>query len=232
MSILVTGSTGTIGTQVLSFLDGRGFDVRALTRSPGKTQLPGGVTAAQGDLSDIESVRAALAGVSTLFLLAPNAPDELTKAMLTLNAARQAGVTGIVYLSVFKGDAYADVPHFASKMTVERMIEAYDLPATSLRPAYFIQNALRQRDALLGRGVYGMPVGAKGISVIDIRDITRLRRTSWRGASMRPIHCLARCSSWQDRRRCPGKVLPPCGATSSIVRSSMPAMIWRGWSSV
>jgi uncharacterized protein YbjT (DUF2867 family) len=91
--------------------------------------------------------------------------------MLTLNAARDAGVKGVVYLSVFKGERYADVPHFASKMTVERMIEACDLPVTILRPAYFMQNDLRQKDALLKGGVYGMPVGAEGISMVDIRDI-------------------------------------------------------------
>ena len=171
MTILVTGSTGTIGTQVLNFLDGNGADIRALTRTPEKAELPAGVTAVKGDLADIDSIRAALEGVSTLFLLAPNAPDELTQAMLALNAARDAGVKGIVYLSVFKGEAYADVPHFASKMTVERMIEAYDLPATILRPAYFIQNDMRQKDALLGGGVYGMPVGTNGISMVDVRDV-------------------------------------------------------------
>ncbi|GBR05687.1 SDR family oxidoreductase [Acetobacter oeni] len=171
MTILVTGSTGTIGTQVLAFLDGHGAEVQALTRTPGKAHFPAGVTVVQGDLSDIDSVRAALQGISTLFLLAPNAPDELTQAMLTLDAARAAGVKGIVYLSVFKGDAYADVPHFASKMTVERMVHATELPVTILRPAYFIQNDLRQKDALLGGGVYGMPIGERGISMVDIRDI-------------------------------------------------------------
>jgi uncharacterized protein YbjT (DUF2867 family) len=171
MTILVTGSTGTIGRQVLTFLDGNGAEVRALTRTPEKAQFPAGVTSVQGDLSDIDSVRAALDGVSTLFLLAPNAPDELTQAMLTLNVAHAAGVKGIVYLSVFKGEAYVDVPHFASKMTVERMISAADLPVTILRPAYFIQNDLRQKDALLGGGVYSMPIGDRGISMVDIRDI-------------------------------------------------------------
>jgi uncharacterized protein YbjT (DUF2867 family) len=170
MAILVTGSTGTIGTQVLNLLGGSGAEVRALTRSPDKANFPAGVAAVKGDLGDIDSVRAALKGVSTLFLLAPNAPDELTQAMLALNAAREAGVRGIVYLSVFKGEDYADVPHFASKVTVERMIHAYDVPATILRPAYFIQNDMRQKDALLG-GVYAMPVGAKGISMVDVRDI-------------------------------------------------------------
>ena len=74
MTILVTGSTGTIGTQVLSFLDGHDADIRALTRSPEKANLPADVTAVKGDLADIDSIRAALDGVSTLFLLAPQRP--------------------------------------------------------------------------------------------------------------------------------------------------------------
>jgi len=171
MSILVTGSTGTIGTQVLNYLQGREVEVRALTRSPDTAKLPSGVTPVRGDLADVDTVRAALDGVSTLFLLVPNVADELTQAMLALAAARDTGVKGIVYLSVFKGDAYADVPHFAAKYTVERMIEALGLPATILRPAYFIQNDIRLKDPLLKFGVYGMPIGAKGVSMVDIRDI-------------------------------------------------------------
>jgi uncharacterized protein YbjT (DUF2867 family) len=171
MSILVTGSTGTIGTQVLGNLQGRGVEVRALTRSPDTAKVPSGITPVRGDLADVDTVRAALDGVSTLFLLVPNVADELTQAMLALTTAREAGVKGIVYLSVFKGEAYADVPHFAAKYTVERMIEALDLPATILRPAYFIQNDIRLKDPLLKFGVYGMPIGAKGGSMVDIRDI-------------------------------------------------------------
>jgi uncharacterized protein YbjT (DUF2867 family) len=171
MSILVTGSTGTIGTQVLTQLQGRGADVRALTRSPGKVPLPSGVTPVRGDLADVESLRTALEGVSTLFLLVPNVADELTQAMLALTVARETGVKGIVYLSVFKGEDYADVPHFAGKHMVERMIDGLDLPATVLRPAYFIQNDIRLKDPLLKFGVYGMPIGSKGVAMVDIRDI-------------------------------------------------------------
>jgi len=171
MTILVTGSTGTIGSQVLTHLQGRVADVRALTRSPEKARGPSGVTPVRGDLADVDSVRAALEGVSTLFLLAPNVADELTQAMLAVEVARQAGVKGIVYLSVFKTDAYADVPHFAGKHTVERMIEDLDLPATILRPAYFIQNDLSLKEPLLNSGVYGSPIGSKGISMVDTRDI-------------------------------------------------------------
>ena len=171
MSILVTGATGTIGTQVLHHLRDADVPVRALTRSPASAHLPEGVTAVAGDLADPDSFRAALEGVSTLFLLVPNVADEVTQALQALTLAREAGVKGIVYLSVYKGEAYVDVPHFAGKYTAERMIEALDLPATVLRPAYFIQNDLRQKDPLLAAGVYGMPIGDKGVSMVDIRDI-------------------------------------------------------------
>ena len=125
----------------------------------------------QGDLTDIDSMRAALVGIDTLFLLVANVPDELTQAIIALDLAREAGVRGIVYLSVYKGEAYTDVPHFTGKHAVERMIEQFDLPATVLRPAYFMQNDVTQKDSLTKAGVYGMPIGHKGVAMVDTRDI-------------------------------------------------------------
>src|SRR5579871_1825837 len=130
MKILVTGSTGTIGTQVLEHLQGHAAEVRALTRSPEKAHFGPGVTPVKGDLGDVDSTRAALAGVDTLFLLASNSADELTQAMLTLNAAREAKIKGVVYLSVFKAAEYTDVPHFSLKHSVERMVYDLNLPVT------------------------------------------------------------------------------------------------------
>ena len=60
----------------------------------------------------------AIAKASTLFLLNAVTPDELTQALLTLSLAREAGVKGIVYFSVFHSDVFTDVPHFAGKYTV------------------------------------------------------------------------------------------------------------------
>ena len=171
MTILVTGSTGVVGNQVLEHLKGSGAEVHALTRTPEKARFPDGITAIKGDLSDVDSMRQAMKGVSTLFLLAPNAADELTQALQTLSVARESRVRGVVYLSVFKGAEYVDVPHFTGKHTVERMIEQCDMPATVLRPAYFIQNDVRQKEPLLTHGIYAMPIGGKGISMVDVRDI-------------------------------------------------------------
>jgi uncharacterized protein YbjT (DUF2867 family) len=171
MSILVTGSTGRVGTEIITRLAASGASVRALTRSPDKANFPVGVTAVQGDLLDADAMRRALVGVKTLFLLVSNAPDELTQAINTLGLAREAGVSGIVYLSVTRSAEYADVSHFTSKHAVERMIERMNLPATVLRPSYFFQNDATFRDPLTKAGLYVAPIGDKGVSMIDVRDI-------------------------------------------------------------
>jgi uncharacterized protein YbjT (DUF2867 family) len=171
MTILVTGASGTIGRTVVEQLVQRGAAVRALVRDPAKAGFPAGVEVVQGDLLDPDSLRGAFQGVSTLFLLNAVVPDEFTQALIALNLAKEAGIERLVYLSVIHSDVYLNVPHFAGKFGVERLIENMGFSATILRPAYFMSNDLTVKDAILGYGVYPMPVGAKGLAMIDPRDI-------------------------------------------------------------
>lgn len=174
MTILITGASGAIGRQVVQQLVGRGAAVRALVRDPAKIDFPAGVDVVRGDLLDVASLRSALNGVSTLFLLNGVVPDEFTQALMTLNLAREAGIDRIVYLSVIHSDRYLNVPHFAGKFGVERMLEQMGMGATILRPAYFIQNDLTIKDVVLGHGVYPMPIGTKGLAMVDTRDIAEI----------------------------------------------------------
>ena len=171
MSILVTGATGTIGSLVVQGLAAAGASVKALVRTPGKQRLPAGVDEVVGDLTDVASMRAALASVRTLFLLNAVTPDEVTQALVALNLAREAGVERIVYLSVIHAQRYVDVPHFTGKHTVERMIDGVNIAATILRPAYFMQNDLTVAPVIREHGVYPMPIGAAGVAMIYTRDI-------------------------------------------------------------
>ncbi|HSV46175.1 MAG TPA: NmrA family NAD(P)-binding protein, partial [Ramlibacter sp.] len=57
------------------------------------------------------------------------------------------------------------------KHTVERMIESQGIPATILRPAYFMQNERMVQQVIQGYGVYPMPIGSTGVAMIDARDI-------------------------------------------------------------
>jgi uncharacterized protein YbjT (DUF2867 family) len=171
MTILVTGATGTVGRQVVEQLVKRGVPVRALVRDSAKAQLPAGVNVVQGDLLNVDSLRPAFEGVSTLFLLNAVVPDEFTQALIALNLAKQAEVNRVVYLSVIHSDVYVNVPHFAGKYGVERMIEKMGFNATILRPAYFINNDLTIKDVVLNYNLYPMPIGSKGLAMIDARDI-------------------------------------------------------------
>ena len=174
MTILVTGATGAVGRRVVEQLVKRGADVRALVRDPAKADFPADVAVAQGELLDVDALRNAFSGVSTLFLLNAVVPDEFTQALIALNAARQAGIERIVYLSVIHSDRYVNVPHFAGKFGVERMIEQMGFGATILRPAYFISNDLTIKDVVTGYGVYPMPIGGRGLAMVDTRDIAEV----------------------------------------------------------
>lgn len=174
MTILVTGATGRVGRHVVQQLVARGADVRVLSRDPAKADFPSGVKVAKGDLLDIDSLRAAFTGVNTLFLLNAVTGDEFTQALITLNIARESGVDRVVYLSVINADRFVNVPHFAVKFGAERMIEQMGFSATILRPSYFIDNDLTIKDVILNHGVYPMPIGNKGVAMVDTRDIAEI----------------------------------------------------------
>jgi uncharacterized protein YbjT (DUF2867 family) len=72
---------------------------------------------------------------------------------------------------VIHADRFTNVPHFTGKHSVERMIASLDLPATILRPAYFMQNEFMVLQTIQNYSVYPMPIGSAGVSMIDTRDI-------------------------------------------------------------
>jgi uncharacterized protein YbjT (DUF2867 family) len=174
MTILVIGATGRVGRHVVNQLVKRDADVRVLTRDTAKAAFPPSVDVVQGDLLDIDALRAAFSGIRTLFLLNAVTGDEFTQAIITLNVAREASVERIVYLSVFGADKAVNVPHFAVKRGAERMLEAMGFGATILRPTYFIDNEEMVKDVILQHGVYPMPIGGKGLAMIDARDIAEV----------------------------------------------------------
>jgi uncharacterized protein YbjT (DUF2867 family) len=174
MTSLVIGATGRVGRHVVDQLVNRGTVVRVLTRDPSKADFPAGVEIAQGDLLDIDALRAAFTGVDAFFLLNAVTGDEFAQALITLNIAREMGVERLVYLSVIHADRFVNVPHFAVKSGAERMIEQMGFSATILRASYFIDNEHMIKDVVFGHGVYPMPIGGKGIAMVDTRDIAEV----------------------------------------------------------
>jgi uncharacterized protein YbjT (DUF2867 family) len=98
MKVLVTGATGTVGTEVVKNLHKRGVSVRALARKPESATVPSGVEVVAGDLTDPESIRAAVKGVDKLVLLNAVVADELTQALITYGIAKRSGVKHVTYV--------------------------------------------------------------------------------------------------------------------------------------
>src|ERR1044072_7441809 len=89
--ILVTGATGTIGSDVVRQLAARGEKVRALTRDPARARVPAGVEVVRGDYLDRGSLDAAMSGAAAAFLVGVPGPD--TRYDQDLGAA--AGAAGV-----------------------------------------------------------------------------------------------------------------------------------------
>lgn len=174
MTIFVTGATGRVGRHLVDQLVQRDAKVRVLTRDASKASVPAGVDVAEAEMLDIDALRRAFKGVRSLFLLNAVTGDEFTQSIITLNVAREAGIERVVYLSVFGADGAVNVPHFAVKFGAERMLAQMGFSATILRPTYFIDNELMIKDVILGHGVYPMPIGGKGLAMVDARDIAEV----------------------------------------------------------
>src|ERR1700693_5967303 len=159
MTILVTGSTGKVGSEVLQELDKRGATIRALVRKP-DAKLPKRVEAIVGDLLDPVSVEKALDGADKLYLLNAVTPDELTQGLIAYGLAKKLKLKHVVHHSVFRAERFKDVPHFASKLAIESALREFDIPFTIIRPNYFFQNDTSVKD-LLKAGIYPMPLGPK-----------------------------------------------------------------------
>jgi uncharacterized protein YbjT (DUF2867 family) len=172
MKTLVVGSTGTLGSRVVSGLIEKGADVRALTHSPEKAKaFPQGVEPMVGDLDKPESLGRAFQGVQAVFLVTPLSQTETREGLNAVEAAKKAGVRKIVYSSVALPAGSEHIPHFASKIPVENAVQASGIQWTILRPNNFHQNDQWLRDPIVHHGIYPQPLGSAGINRVDVRDI-------------------------------------------------------------
>jgi uncharacterized protein YbjT (DUF2867 family) len=172
MRTLVIGATGTVGSRVVSGLIEKGRSVRGMTRSPEKAKgFPQGVEPVIADMEKPESLTIPFAGVDAVFLLAPVSPTETQLGLAAVEAAKKARARKIVYMSVALPPGSEHIPHFASKIPVERAVQASGLQWTILRPNNFFQNDYWSREAITRYGVYPQPIGPAGTNRIDVRDI-------------------------------------------------------------
>lgn len=170
MRTLVIGGTGNVGRHVVKRLLAADEDVSIMTPEPAPRH-PEGSRVIRGDLNEPDTVRAAARDMDRMFLLLAQSPNETQQGLDAVDAARRARVSRLVYTSVRMPAFAPEVPHFATKMVIEEAVRTSGIPFTILRPNNFFQNDIAFLDAILRHGVYPQPIGARGLSRVDVRDI-------------------------------------------------------------
>src|SRR5215207_5466393 len=140
--ILVTGATGTIGSEVVRRLLTAGQRPRVFVRDPEKArkQLGERVEHIAGDFDRPDTIDAALAGVDRVFLLTQQNSRQPDWERGLVTAATDAGVSHIVKLSVFRADAGSPLQIARQHRQSERVLEESGLAFTIVRPVFFMQN--------------------------------------------------------------------------------------------
>lgn len=138
MKILVTGSTGNVGREVVKQLVARGIEVKAATRAIDKVNEKG-VEFVNLDFSQSESIKQALAGVDKVMFITPNVPTAVEMSERFIEHAINAGVKHIVRLSGMGAQMEA-ITLAKRHRAIERAIEASGIAYTFLRPNTFMQN--------------------------------------------------------------------------------------------
>ena len=171
--ILITGATGTVGSEVVKRLSAQGVGVRAVTRDLRKTEanrLPH-VQFVQGDLNDPESMRAACDGVSRAFLLTNSTERAEQQQLAFLRVAQEIGVRHIVKLSQLHADASSPERFLHHHGVVEAAIQASGLTYTFLRPNLYMQGLLNFRQSIQQQSAFFAAAGDARISAVDICDL-------------------------------------------------------------
>lgn len=172
--ILVTGATGNIGSRLLGELHaGRFGPLRGLTRDASRAVLPEGVEAVEGDFADPASLKPALEGVRSLFLVSRLGPDAET-----LAAARQAGVEHVVLVSSITVRTHPHLGPAAENLAVEQLLKGTGMAWTILRPTQFASNALMWADSVRAHETVHAPYADVALPTVHPADIASVARVA------------------------------------------------------
>jgi uncharacterized protein YbjT (DUF2867 family) len=170
--VTVTGSSGTIGTELVSLLSAAGAPTRAVLRVPQKARPLPHVAWLQADLRDAGLLEPALAGTKRLFLLTGNDPGFARTQIGIVRAAEELGVGHIVKASALGASDHSKSWIGREHWEVEQAIQRSGVQWTMLRPHAFMQNWLGDlAESVKMEGVIYSPIGDGRVPFIDTRDI-------------------------------------------------------------
>jgi uncharacterized protein YbjT (DUF2867 family) len=144
---MVTGSTGFIGSRLITLLTSRGYSVTGLSRK--KLQNSKNVKYVQADVFDKKQLSDSMKGIEVAYYLLHSmegdkdqwqqfASRERIQAQNFLQAATKAGVKRIIYLGGLVNDSLDLSPHMKSRKEVGEILASGSIPVTEFRASLII----------------------------------------------------------------------------------------------
>ena len=164
-TVLVTGVTGTVGSEVVKQLSkvGPNYNVKAGVHSiknAKKIQQYDRVKPVQIDYDKLKGLETAFKDVDMLFLLTHPSPKTIEHESNLITEAKKSGIKHIVKQSIMGADLGADVEAMRLHRQAEKLIEESGIPYTFLRPNEFMQGFINfQGHTIKSDSAFYIPAG-------------------------------------------------------------------------
>ncbi|MER8012640.1 NAD(P)H-binding protein [Streptomyces sp. NPDC094149] len=178
---VITTPTGQIGRHVVDRVLAREQPVRVIVRDPGRLspEVRERAEVVQGSHTDPGVLMKAFAGAEAVFWVIP--PDHRTVNLERhyVDATRSAseaivslGVDRIVMVSTMGHGIEKNAGHLSAARAAEELIAGTGVKSRALRPPFFMENLLRQVDAIRGQGTFFLPSDRnRTLALVATRDI-------------------------------------------------------------
>lgn len=157
MTYLVTGATGGFGTAALNALKELvpQSEIFALARNKEKAASleAAGFNVRIGNYADIDSMKAALEGIDRLLFVSGEPGNRQEEHKNVVDAAKEAGVSYIVYTSFPKAEE-STMGLAPDHVYTEQVIKESGIPHTFTRNNWYFENELGTVDAAIKHGVF------------------------------------------------------------------------------
>ncbi|HJP78957.1 MAG TPA: NmrA family NAD(P)-binding protein [Pseudonocardiaceae bacterium] len=169
--ILVTGATGTVGSEAVRLLSASHQPTRALVRDPSRVahrdELADKIEIVTGDFDRPDTLDAALEGIDTVILVSPAVPAQEIAA---IDSAVRQGVSHIVKITS-KASADSPVDRRRGQARIEAHLESTGLAYTLLRSNAYLQNLLALAPMIRQTQGFTMSADEGQVGMIDARDV-------------------------------------------------------------
>ncbi|ADL53565.1 NmrA family NAD(P)-binding protein [Clostridium cellulovorans] len=170
-TILVTGATSNIGSEVLRLLSMDEVEVRGATDDlrEARKVLPKGIELVRFDFKEKDTYEKALEGVKKVLIIAPPEDIDVKEHVFPfIDKAKQMGVLQIIFISILG----IDKNPLAQHRRIEKYLKEIEVPYTIIRPSYFMQKLnTMYRHEIKVQGKIMIPAGKAKINFIDVRDV-------------------------------------------------------------